>query len=226
MHSYNKPILPSAIIAFFNRDIRDDSLEYGLTAAKMSFFGKPSLQWVSGDKELQPYVQYWESNGQHIGSAEELLSCYYSSVSVVHFPSGQSPTMMHEQVRKLYGKISQVCFKSQKQRQPSCMKWNTTTFPLFVRKAFTHFASKYETSFNFSNAWVDVQNFSAEFNWSLFNLARMARGRRDLSHAGIDLWVDLSGFVASCLFLKCARAKQAGKNSAPCRLEIEIPVRP
>ncbi|EEU41582.1 uncharacterized protein NECHADRAFT_87795 [Fusarium vanettenii 77-13-4] len=166
MHSYNKPILPSAIIAFFNRDIRDDSLKYGLTATKIS------------------------PTGNTLGRQR--------SFSVVTIPR-------------------QVCFKSQKQRQASCMKWNTTTFPLFVRKAFTHFASKYETSFNFSNAWVDIQNFSAEFNWSLFNLARMARGRLDLSHAGIDLWVDLSGFVASCLFLKCARAKQAD-----CRVAEKI----
>ncbi|KAJ4183357.1 hypothetical protein NW755_009848 [Fusarium falciforme] len=208
IQSYNKPVLPSAIIAFINRDEQVDPRDYDLEDARKSFFDKPSLQNVSRDKALQPYIQYWETNGQHIESAEELLSCYYSSVSVVHFPSGKRPTTMHQQVRKLYGRISEVCSESQKRRDAAWMKWNAATLPLFVRKAFTHFASNYETPFNFSDAWVDLQNISFNFNGSIFNLARMVRGQRKLSHAGMPLWDDISSFVASCLFLNCVRTKQ------------------
>lgn len=209
MQSYNKPNLPGAIIVFIDQDDQVDLDEYDLNASTEWFFGQRYLHDISKNKTLQPYIQYWETNGHRIASANDLLRCYYISVSVVHLPSGQHPTPMRQQIRKLYGRISEVCLKP---RMYPYWKWNAATLPLFVRKALTHFASKYETPFNFSDAWVDLQNVSPDFNWSIFNLARMARGHRDLSHAGIDLWYRMSGFVASCLFLSCVRAKQAGKN--------------
>ncbi|KAL6411018.1 hypothetical protein AUP68_07453 [Ilyonectria robusta] len=206
VQSYNKPVLPSAIIAFINRDEQVNPGDYNLEAAKGSVFDKPSLKDVSSDKGLQQYIQYWKTNDHAIVSAEDLLSCYYSSVSVVHFPSGKRPTTMHQQVEKLYGRINEVCLTSQGRREEAWMKWNAATLPLFVRKALTHFASNYETPFNFSDAWVDLQHISFNFNGSIFNLARMIRGDRGL--AGMDLWEEISGFVASALFLNCVRTKQ------------------
>lgn len=154
------------------------------------------------------------ANKQHIVSAEDLLSCYYSSVSVVHLPSGGRPTTMHKQIDKLHDRIIEVSSECQKRRDAVSMAWNAATLPLFARKAFAHFATMYDTPFNFSDVWVDIQNFSPGFNQTLFNLARMARGHRELFKADVNLPVDLARFVASCLFLGCARAKQAGKDSA------------
>ena len=91
------------------------------------------------------------------------------------------------------------------------MKWNAATLPLFVRKALTHFASNYEAPFNFSDAWVDLQHISFNFNGSIFSLASMVRKHRAV--AGFDLWKEISGFVASCIFLSCVRTKQPGKNA-------------
>ncbi|KAI8712039.1 RING-type domain-containing protein [Fusarium sp. LHS14.1] len=207
MHSYNKPILPTAIIAFINRDDRLGPWKYDLGTARTSFFEMPSLQRISENKELQPYIQYRKTNGKIINSAEELLDCYYSSVSVMHFPNGNHPTTMHQQIQELYGIINALSLKKKTTLDWKRWNWNAATFPLFIRKAFAHFASKYETPFNFSDAWVDVQNFSLGFDRAIFNLARMARGRRDMSDAGIGLWEDMSGFVASCLFLRYAREK-------------------
>lgn len=209
MLSYNKPDLPSAIIVFINQDDQVDPYEYDLSAAREWFFGQRCLHDISKNKTLQPYIQYWEANGHRIVSAKDLLSCYYISVSVVHLPNGQHPTPMHQQIKKLYGRIIEVCPEPQIRRDWVRWKWNAATLPLLVRKAFTHFASKYETPFNFSDAWVDLQSFSPDFNWSIFNLARMARGHRDLSRTGMDLWASIGSFVASCLFLNCVRAKQA-----------------
>ncbi|CAM1501617.1 Fc.00g036010.m01.CDS01 [Cosmosporella sp. VM-42] len=204
--SYNKPVLPSAIIAFINKDDQVDPGDYDLETAMRSVFEKPGFKDVSRDRRLEMYIQYWKANGQDIVSAEDLLSCYYSSVSVVHFPSGNRPTMMRQQVEKLYEKINEVCLESQGRRQAAWMKWNAATLPLFVRKAFTHFATNYETPFNFSDAWVDLEHISFNFNGSIFNLARMVERHRGL--AGMDLWRGISGFVASCVFLNCVRTKQ------------------
>ncbi|RSL58690.1 hypothetical protein CEP54_007630 [Fusarium duplospermum] len=223
IQSYNKPLLPSCIIAFSNRDDQVGRRENNLNTARKSFF--EGLQDFSKDKTLQPYIQYWKTYGRRIASAEDFLSCYYSSVSVVHLPSAQRPTTMHRQIEKLYGRIKEMCSESQERRAAAWMKWDAPTLSLFVRKAFTHFASKYETPFNFSDASVDLQNSTPNFTWSIFNLARMVRGRRDLSQAGMDLWVRINEFVASCVFLNCVRTKQDGKNPVVCRFEIETSVR-
>ncbi|RSL68761.1 hypothetical protein CEP53_002459 [Fusarium sp. AF-6] len=72
IHSYNKPDLPSAIIVF-----RADPDDYHLSTPTQSFF--EARQDVSKDKTLRPYIEYWKTYGQHIVSAKDLLSCYYSS---------------------------------------------------------------------------------------------------------------------------------------------------
>ncbi|KAI8649356.1 hypothetical protein NCS56_01483700 [Fusarium sp. Ph1] len=196
IQSYNKPFLPNACIVFINRGDQVDPHEYDFSAARKWFFEQPCIQDISKDKALQPYIQYWETREHYIFSAEHLLRRYYFS--------------------KLYGRISEVCPEPQIRQDWVQWKWNAATLPLLVRKAFTHFASKYETSFNISDAWVDLQNFSPDFNWSIFNLARVVRGHRDLSHTGMDLWVSIGGFVASCLFLHCVRAKQADCRRSGC----------
>ncbi|RSM02198.1 hypothetical protein CDV31_011042 [Fusarium ambrosium] len=77
VQSYNKPALPSAVIAFFNWDDQVDPHEYNLRAAKESFFA--GLRDFSKNKALQPYIQYWKTQQGPISSAEDLLRCYYYS---------------------------------------------------------------------------------------------------------------------------------------------------
>ncbi|RSL74673.1 hypothetical protein CEP51_011506 [Fusarium floridanum] len=208
IQSYNKPVLPSVIMTFINRDGQVTADNYDLAKARESFFAEVAKKNIFRDSKLEKFIKYWEDNGQQIASVEGLLHCYYSSVSVVQFPSGKDPTTMRQQIERFYGEITIMCSESRKQRDEAWMKWNAVTLPLFIRKAFTHFASNYDTAFNFSDAWVDLRNISFNFDGSIFNLARMVRAHRELSQTGMELWDDISGFVASCLFLNCVRTKQ------------------
>jgi hypothetical protein len=208
VQAYNKPVLPGVIIALINRDGQVDPQNYDLDTGKTSLFNKTSLKDITRDPNLQKYVDYWAENGQTIKTAEELLSCYYSSINVVHFPNGKDPTRMRQQVEKLYQKINEVCTELRERREIALMKWDATTLPRFVRKAFTHFASNYQTPFNFSDAWVDLQRLSFNYEGSIFDLARKTEKSRGIS--GWELWEAISVFAASCLFLNCVRENQPG----------------
>ncbi|RTE69521.1 hypothetical protein BHE90_016099 [Fusarium euwallaceae] len=140
VQSYNKPALPSAIIVFLNWDDQVDSYEYDLSAAKRSFFA--GLRDFSKDKALQPYIQYWKTHQEPIFSVEDLLRCYYYSVTVVQLPSSQRPTIVGLQIEKLHARITELCLQSKNRSHVTSMDWNAATLPLFVRKAFAHFASK------------------------------------------------------------------------------------
>ncbi|KAL6917194.1 hypothetical protein FSST1_008689 [Fusarium sambucinum] len=206
VQAYNKPVLPGVIIGLINRDGQVDPQNYDLETAKISFFNKSSLKDIARDPKLHKYVEYWEENGQTIATAEELLLCYYSSIDVVHFPNGKDPTRMRQQVGKLYQKINEVCDELRERRETALMKWDATTLPRFVRKAFTHFACNYQTPFNFSDAWVDLQRLSFNYEGSIFDLARKTQKSRGI--AGWELWDAISVFAASCLFLNCVRENQ------------------
>ncbi|KAL7755626.1 hypothetical protein ACKLNR_014153 [Fusarium oxysporum f. sp. zingiberi] len=201
--SYNKPVLPCAIIAFMNRDGQVNPKDYDIDAAKHTVFDK--LKDFRNIKGLQSYVEYWESNKQTIDSVEALLRCYYASVSVVNFPNGMLPTKMHEQSTKLYSEIHRAFRESQQRRKTAWMQLNAAALPQYVRKAFTHFASNYTAPFDFSDAWVDLHQISFNFQGSIFNLATkvglLKRWR------GMEVWTEVAEFVASCLLLNCCRHK-------------------
>lgn len=208
VQAYNKPVLPGVIIAFVNRDGQVDPKDYDLDKAKDSLFDKPSFKDITRDPKLQEHVGYWAENGQKITTAEELLLCYYSSINVVQFPDGKDPTRMRQQIAKLYQKINTVCSDLRKQREIALMKWDASTLPRFIRKAFTHFACNYQIPFNFSDAWVDIQRLSFNYEGSIFDLAIKTQKARGIS--GWELWEAISVFSASCLFLNCVRENQPG----------------
>ncbi|UNI24922.1 hypothetical protein JDV02_010639 [Purpureocillium takamizusanense] len=208
--AYNKPVLPCLVIAFMDRDGQVDTDDYDIDSARRNVFDK--LNDISGMQELQWYINYWENNKQTIRSGEDLLGCYYSSVSVVNFPGKTRPTKIHEQTTKLYNQIARACKESQQRREDAWMKLNAATLPLYMRKAFTHFASNYTTPFDFSDAWVDLHQVSFNLQGSIFNLATKVGELRKVR--GMGVWEEISGFVASCLLLKCARENYPVKEEA------------
>lgn len=197
--SYNKPVLPYAVIVFVNKDRQEDQRDYDVNFARDSVFDNVNL-----DDDLKWYVQYWEEGGKPtIDSGEDLLKRYYKLVNVVHFPSEEEPTKMHEQVKKLYNEISSAHQATQQSRDKVWMKMTATTLPLYYRKAFTHFASNYTVPFDFSDAWIDLHHISFNLQGGVFNLATKVGVLKN--QQGMDVWNEIAGFVASCLLLGCAR---------------------
>ncbi|PHH77916.1 hypothetical protein CDD80_7598 [Ophiocordyceps camponoti-rufipedis] len=216
--AYNKPVLPCAIIAFMNKDGQVDPEDYDIDTAKRNVFAK--LNNIRRYPDLQQYVEYWEKNNNSIETAQALLSCYYSSVSVVNFPNGQLPSRMRKQAATLYNKISESCRESQKRRERARMMLSASTLPLYIRKAFTHFATHCHTPFDFSDAWIDLHSVSFNLEGSIFNLATKFGRLRRLR--GMRVWEEIAPFVASCLLLNWFRKQPPGDFADATKLPKKI----
>lgn len=205
--SYNKPALPHLIIAYSTLDGSSQPEDYDVAKATQNLLGMLDVDELP---KLKQYINYWQKkDGQagtekmKIGSAEELLRFYYASVSVVNFPNQTEPTRMHDQTKILYQQITKKRKESQKYRADVWMRMNAATFPLYVRKAFTHFASSSQEPFDFYEAWFKLHPITFDFRGAIFTLAKQVRDLGSLN--GMKLWKNISGFVASCLLLNYVR---------------------
>ena len=208
--SYNKPVLPHVVIALNRQDGDVDQDVYDVSKAKQILMDR--IRGVHDTPSLERYTEYWKTEDEErINSGEALLMCYYSSVKVIHFPNEYSPTRMHKQITTFYQVLSQTCQASKKHRADVQMKLNAVAFPLYIRRAFNQFASSLAQSFDFSEAWFDLNPVSFDFRSAILILALQVR--KNLKIADVKLWEEMSDFIASCFLVNKCRTKIPSKSN-------------
>jgi hypothetical protein len=211
--SYNKPTLPHLVIAVNSENEKADQNLYDIEKAKETLMKQ--IKNVHHKPQMTPYTKHWGNLDpeKEINSGEALLGCYYSSVNVIHFPDQYYPTKMCKQIDELYKVLSKTCQKSQNCRAEMQMKLDAATFPLYTRKAFSHFASSFDQPFDFKDAWFDLNPVSFDFKSAIIRLA--CDVSKDLNVKGMELWEKLTDFIAACFLLNWRRIRIHGESSQP-----------
>jgi hypothetical protein len=84
--SLNQPTLPHAVIALNATDIGIDSREWDSVHATKSLMAHVSSA-ILDNPTYRELADSWRNQGKQIRTMQDLLECYYSSITVIRIPA-------------------------------------------------------------------------------------------------------------------------------------------
>src|SRR5947207_4287575 len=108
--SLNQPILPHAIIVLNAVDIGNDEDRWDVGKATHSLM-HDNRALIDTDAKFRRFANIWRLKGSKINNTEDLLRCYYGSISAVRMPAKAPNTyiFIRDQVAKLRVAIGAAC---------------------------------------------------------------------------------------------------------------------
>jgi hypothetical protein len=219
--SLNQPVLPHAIIVF-NASERIDESEWDMeTATKLlmdeirgAIFREPALA---------PYVQSWLDRGKIISTTEELLQCYYATVTVIRMPAQGTYMLMDQQAGKLFDLIKLRCATSTLRKRQMRMLANAERFQVYLQAAYDHFTKDLNTPFDFVKEALRHSPVPRDFGGNILSLAVSIRDRAKDEGTRTDaerIFLRLGPMIASCVMFDAVRQNLMGKFSHITRRHI------
>lgn len=200
--SLNQPTLPHAVIALNATDMGIDPREWDSLHATKSLMSHVSAA-ILDNPTYRELAESWRSQGKRIRTMQDLLECYYSSITVVRIPAKGRYMMIDEQVEKLRGVLTVRCSESFRAKRRSRMLSNSEELNIYLQCAFDHFSRDLHTPFNFMDVAVRINPIPSDFGGNILKLAVAMRHRVYGEPRG--LFTELSFMVASCILLDCVR---------------------
>lgn len=203
--SSNQPVLPHAIIVL-NASDNDEERLWDVDASTTTLLNKMSTA-VHENPVLKRYAEKW---GYGITSAESLLLSYYSSVRVLRIPEKSQPSLIHQQIQKLYHEIGTLSANSHASKHRERMKLNCEELQPYLQKAFDHFCSDLDEAFDFVKASFANSGIPSDFSGNILKMAiYVGQSWRDKIDGPL-LFRELSFMVASCVMLDTVRQGKLG----------------
>ena len=209
--SSNQPVLPHAVIVLNASEYSIDESLWDVPTATTGLLESQSLsEIVSKNPTFKKYARFWQERSRNIRTVEELLLSYYSSVRVVRIPLAGRPTLINEQVQKLYVGIQNACASSRKTRGALRMLLDAEELQPYLQFAFDHFACNLDTPFDFVQASFTNSPIPLDFGGNILKLAINLMEALENKIDGPTIFAELSTMVASCVMLDSARHKIRG----------------
>lgn len=146
--SVGQPALPHLIIALNATELAIDPSQWDVSQATKKFLSDMEKGFESIPK-LQDCVERWRECGREIRTTEDLLKCYYSSVTIVRIPAKGRYMLMDEQIMKLKKEISNKSHQSHYTKKRVRMLSNSDDLQLYLQFAFDHFSKSLDVPFDF-----------------------------------------------------------------------------
>ncbi len=216
--SINQPTLPHAIIALNATDMGVNEREWDSDCATNQLMNSMT-RVILRDSTYKEHVNYWSNNGRSIETMEDLLKCYYSSLTVVRIPVKSHYMRVENQVRILYKKIVERCDDSYVMKRRSSMLSDANELNVYLQSAFDHFSEDLRTPFNFIDVACRLNPVPANFGGNIVQLAVALRNQRKTA-MDADIFQDLAPFVASCILLDSVRKGLKGSANPPVLLHM------
>lgn len=211
--SLNQPTLPHAVIALNATDMGVDEMEWDpkhATASLMSTIADA----IRRDPAYADKAEFWTERGRKIRTTQDLLECYYSSITVVRIPVKGRYMKIDEQILILHEELHKRCSESYRAKRRSRMLSNAEELNVYLQCAFDHFAHDLETPFNFMDVGFKMSTIPLDLGGNILKLAvKMKESGR--FHAPKNIFSDLSFMVASCISLDIVRQGLKGKFGNP-----------
>jgi len=154
---------------------------------------------------LREHAQYWRAKGREILTAEQLLLCYYSSVSVVGIPRKGRYALLNEQVAKLNAQIKRRCDGSRQTKKRSRLTLNAEELQAALSVGFDHFSRSLDEPFDFMETLFKLNPTSNDFGGNVLRLALAIRKSKMTGASGPEIFQHLGPMVASCVMLDYVR---------------------
>lgn len=224
--SSNQPVLPHAIIVLNAFDNASDVSLWDVDNSTTDLMEKVGRA-VHQNHSMRSFAEFWRERGKAIESVETLLLSYYSSVRVVRVvssfcpfivleltslfqPERGRPTLISEQVAKLYQEIKEACNRSRSSKHQLRMLLNSDELQPYLQYAFDHFSRNLDRPFDFVQASLANNPIPSNFGGNIIKLAidimELWKDRLD----GPSIFKELSFMVSSCIMLDSARHRTLG----------------
>ncbi|KAJ8114147.1 hypothetical protein OPT61_g3904 [Boeremia exigua] len=213
--SVNQPTLPHAVIALNAADTKVGQQEWDPEYATQLLMSNVA-ESIERDPTYRGLRDYWVGRGRRIRTMQDLLECFYSSITVVRIPGEGRYMMIDDQVKKLHEVITRRCSESFDAKKRSRMLSNSENLNVYLQCAFDHFSQDLHIPFNFMDVSFKINPIPLDFGGNILKLAVAMKSQF------IDpgkLFKDLSHMVASFILLDCVR--QDLKGSAEQILEMQ-----
>lgn len=208
--SLNQPALPHAIVALNATDMSIDKDQWDVAEATKKLMSdiKGAVDRVS---EFQNLAHFWRIRGKTVNTMQDLLECYYSSITVVRIPTKGRYMLINEQIGKLHQEITTKCTKAYNTKKKVRMLSNSDDLHIYLQSAFEHFSHSLDTPFNFVEVALKNNPIPLDFRGNILKLAIAIRDHPNLFLTGPQIFDELSEMVASCVMLDLARHRLMGK---------------
>jgi hypothetical protein len=207
--SSNQPVLPHAIIVLNASDHGTDPKLWDVdnsTAALLNSVGRA----VQQNHHFRKHADFWREKKKYIGSIEDLLSSYYSSIRVVRVPAKGWPLLINDQLGKLYKEITWAAKQARASKHKLRMLLDSDELHPYLQYAFDHFCRDLDVPFDFVQASFAHNPIPSDFGGNILKLAinimDVWKDRLD----GPRIFKELSFIVASCIMLESARHRTLG----------------
>ncbi|KAI1453420.1 hypothetical protein F4805DRAFT_443421 [Annulohypoxylon moriforme] len=209
--SLNQPVLPHAIIVLNATEDVDEKNWDVATATRML------MSAIQGAIEREPalyeYVQIWRKRGKEIKSTEDLLTQYYSSITIIRIPRRGSYMLMDQQAEKLFNLIKSRCSDSHLKKKQARMLANSDMFQVYLQASYDHFTKDLESPFDFVQEALRNNPVSRSFEGNILNLAVSMKDHskdKGLRDDASKLFLKLAPMVASCVMFDAVRQNRLG----------------
>ncbi|KAF2019496.1 hypothetical protein BU24DRAFT_431280 [Aaosphaeria arxii CBS 175.79] len=204
--SLNQPTLPHVVIALNVSDTKIDEKSWDPDYATHALMSD-----VAGAIERDPTYKdlktFWVEKGKKINTMQDLLLCYYSSITVVRIPGEGRYMMINSQVQTLHDAVSRRCKESSNSKRRSRMLSTSDTLNVYLQSAFEHFSTDLDVPFNFMDVSFQINPIPLDFGG---NILKLAVAMKRLFTDACRLFQELSFMVASCILLDCVRQNIRG----------------
>jgi hypothetical protein len=218
--SLNQPTLPHAVIALNATDMEVDQQEWDPEYATSILMSSVSGA-INRDPNYRTLADYWTGRGKHIQTMNDLLECYYSSVTVVRIPVKGRYMKIDEQVKRLHKVLLEKCSESIRAKRRSRMLSNSEELNIYLQCAFDHFAQNLEMPFNFMDVAFKINPIPSDFGGNILKLAVAIKNSNRLTDPR-KMFRELSFMVASCILLDCSRQSLKGLSWEQCELTRKL----
>lgn len=216
--SLNQPTLPHVVIALNVTDTRIDKENWDPEHATNNL-----MTDVAGAVDRDPLYKelktFWTERGKTIVTMQDLLECYYSSITVVRIPGDGRYMMINDQVQTLHDTLSRRCRESLLAKRRSRMLSTSENLNIYLQSAFDHFSTDLDTPFNFMDVSLQINPIPLGFGGTILKLAVALKRRFDDPRT---IFEELSVMVASSILLDCVRQNIKGEKLFCFRESVPI----
>jgi hypothetical protein len=208
--SLNQPILPHAVIVLNATDLQVKEEEWNPEHATKNLM-EANRNAIQSVPEFKRYAEIWAKKGKKINSVEDLIKCYYSSITVVRIPAKGRYMLLNNQVDKLHERIMKGCDAAFYARERVRMLPHVDQLNEYLQAGFEHFSKRLDAPFNFVEIAVRNNPVPQNLGDHVSNLAADMQRKQVYDHAE-QIFEALSPFLASCFLLEAIRERRPGKS--------------
>lgn len=209
--SLNQPVLPHAVIVFNASEYVDEREWDPETATAMLMADIKGA--IYREPALKQYLQSWLDRGRPITTTEELLQCYYASVTVMRLPSRGQYMLMDQQAGRMSDLIKKKCAASHLQKRQVRMLANAERLQVYLQAAFDHFTRDLGTPFDFVKEALKYSPSPRDFGGNILSLAVSIKERATdeaVRTNAQEIFHRLGPMIATCVMFDAVRQSLMG----------------